>query len=245
LLSTLHLATMLPTWRCPHLLFMLPPNAVWITNKIGSIAWPGRLHVHVLSESMTGASSVWNAMLGLWNQVKAEPGWESAALLPPGSTGFPIRLGEPGPAVPPSGATWEAAEASSGPGREPTAAIDPGRARLALAGMAAIEGLLGCAVVDASTGLALARQTLGDPALDMDRAAAACTQVLRAHRQAARSMGLAEQLDELMSTAGTRQQIVRSVSRHPDLFLMVVLDRQRSNLALARFQLMEVDRGLA
>jgi len=58
LLEALHRAAMLPTWRCPNLLFMLPPNAVWIANKISAMPWPGRLHVHVLSESMTGASSV-------------------------------------------------------------------------------------------------------------------------------------------------------------------------------------------
>ena len=76
LLQSLLQATTLPTWRCPNLLFMLPPNAVWIANKVGAVVWPARLHVHVLSESMTGASSVWNAMLGMWNRVKSQPGWD-------------------------------------------------------------------------------------------------------------------------------------------------------------------------
>jgi hypothetical protein len=76
LLAALHHAVMLPTWRCPNLLFMLPPAAVWIANKIDAMPWPGRLHVHVLSESLTGASSVWNAMLGVWNQVRVQPGWD-------------------------------------------------------------------------------------------------------------------------------------------------------------------------
>ena len=93
LLDTLHGAAMLPTWRCPNLLFMLPPNAVWIANKIGAMPWPGRLHVHVLSESMTGASSVWNAMLGLWNHVKEQPGWDpNGDVALTGDGGGPVRI---------------------------------------------------------------------------------------------------------------------------------------------------------
>ena len=244
LLAALYAAAMLPTWRCPNLLFMLPPNAVWIANKIGAIGWPGRLHVHVLSESMTGASSVWNAMLGIWNHIKAQPGWEPVAA-PPSSAGpgeFPIKPGEMGaPAT-----ALDAAAAGVAPSvlRVSREVLDPARARLALAGMLALDGLLGCAVVDSTTGLVLAREVRGEPALNIDLAAAACAQVLRAHQQAARNMGLTDQVDEVMTSAGSRQQVMRTVSRHPDLFLVALLDRQHTNLALARFQLMEVERGL-
>ena len=244
LLAALHAAAMLPTWRCPNLLFMLPPSAVWISNKISAITWPARLHVHVLSESMTGASSVWNAMLGMWNHVKAQPGWEPATNLPPtGGAEFPIRLSELSPAPAPPGA---AGVAGAPPAlvRISRDVLDPARARLALAGMASLDGLLGCAVVDSTTGLALAREVRGDASVNMDLAAAACAQVLRAHRQAARAMGLTEQIDEVMAGAGSRQQVIRVVSRHPEIFLVALLDKHRTNLALARFQLMEVERGL-
>jgi predicted regulator of Ras-like GTPase activity (Roadblock/LC7/MglB family) len=264
LLAALHSAAMLPTWRCPNLLFMLPPNAVWITNKISAIAWPARLHVHMVSESMSSASAVWNAMLGMWNQVKAQPGWapDSNPTLT-GVNDFPIKvrdLGEWSHPAPTSarstgnGGTLLSVPASV-PGAalpDPTAAaqamrvgrpaLDPARARLALAGMLVLEGLLGCAVVDATTGLALARETRGD--VDLDLSAAACTQLLRAHRQAARSMGMVEQVDELIISAGSRQQVIRTVSHQPELFLVVLLDKQRTNLALARYQLMELERSL-
>ena len=243
LLAALHAAAMLPTWRCPNLLFMLPPNAVWIANKVSAINWPARLHVHVLSESMTGASSVWNAMLGMWNHIKEQPGWEPAAVAPStGSSEFPIRLGEFGAAS----AAPDPAAATGAPSvlRVSREVLDPARARLALAGMLSLDGLLGCAVVDSTTGLVLAREMRGESSVNMDLAAAACAQVLRAHQQAARSMGLTDQIDEVMTSAGSRQQVMRTVSRHPDLFLVVLLDRQHTNLALARFQLMEVERGL-
>ena len=123
-------------------------------------------------------------------------------------------------------------------------ALDPAAAQRALAGMLALDGLIGCAVVDSTTGLVLARQLRDDAAVDMDLAAAASAQALRAHRQAARSMGLGEQVDEVMTSAGPRQQVMRTVSRHPELFLVALLDKHRTNLALVRFNLMEVERGL-
>jgi predicted regulator of Ras-like GTPase activity (Roadblock/LC7/MglB family) len=227
LLEALCAAAMLPAWRCPNLLFLLPPNAVWIANKVGAVAWPGRLQVRVLSESMTGASSVWNAMLGVWNQVKSRPGWVAPGDTPLlAAVGFPLRLGETeAPIQPASGAPAAL--------RTERAALDPALARRALGGMLSLDGLLGCAIVDAGTGL-----------VDLDLAAAACAQVLRAHRQAARSMGMAEQVDELMVSAGARQQVLRTVSKHPELFIFVMLEKHRTNLALARFHLMEIERGL-
>ena len=237
LLNTLHDVSALPTWRCPNLLFLVPPNAVWIANKIGAIVWPARLHVHVLSESLTGASAVWNAMLGVWNHLKSQPGWasDSAAAL---SSANDFRVRDLG--------------TLAHPAPEPTPPImrisrdmlDPARAQVALAGMLAVDGLLGCAVVDSTTGLVLARETRGDASVDMDLSAAACAQLLRTHRQAARSMGLNELVDEIISSAGTRQQVIRTVSSHPELFLVVLLDKEHTNLALARYQLMELERGL-
>ena len=124
-------------------------------------------------------------------------------------------------------------------------ALDPQRARQALADMLQVDGLLGCAIVDGTTGLVLAREARDDHPADLDLSAAASAQVLRAHRLAARNMGLSEQIDEVMTSAGNRHSVLRLVSRHPDLFLMALLDRNRANLALARYKLMEVDKSLS
>ncbi|CAN5129049.1 hypothetical protein BH11PSE9_BH11PSE9_28500 [soil metagenome] len=246
LLQALYDATTLATWRCPNLLFMLPPNAVWITNKVNAVSWPSRLRVHVLSESMTGASSVWNAMLGVWNAVKLQPDWEGAPNPAMSATGeFPIKvadLGEPVPAA--SGRTHSVSAPVAPPGGRARGVLDPSRAKQALAGMLTLDGLLGCAVVDSTTGLVLARELREDQPVDMELAAAACAQMLRAHRQAARNMGLSDHIDEIIISAGARQQVMRTVTSHPDLFLVALLDKQRTNFALARFQLMDVERGL-
>jgi predicted regulator of Ras-like GTPase activity (Roadblock/LC7/MglB family) len=249
LLMSLRDASMLATWRCPNLLFMLPPNAVWIANKVSAVTWPAGLHVHVLNESLTSASSVWNAMLGMWNHVKIQPAWEP----PEGAsdvTDYPIKVADLNASSSNSAPMSYAAVTSAlrTPGkpvmRVSHQVLDALRARDALGDMLSIDGLLGCAVVDANTGLVLARESREDQPADLDLSAAASAQVLRAHRLAARNMGLSDQIDEVMVSAGPRQQVLRTVSRHPDLFLLALLDRQRANLALARYKLMEVEKSL-
>jgi predicted regulator of Ras-like GTPase activity (Roadblock/LC7/MglB family) len=249
LLQSLHQATQLPTWRCPNLLFMLPPSAVWIANKVNTIAWPAPLQVQVLNEPLTSASSVWNAMLGQWNRVKAHPGWTppaGPALL--GVQDFPIKVADLGPA--PAKAPIMSADASSGEAapapvvlRTTRTELDSEHARNSLTELATIEGLLCCGIADWNNGVVVAREQRDD-AVDIDRTAAACAQVLRAHRLAARNMGLPDALEEVTVGTGTRHQLMRTVSRHPELFLFVLLNRQRTNLSLARFKLMEVEKSL-
>lgn len=247
LLISLQAATALPTWRCPNLLFMLPPSAVWLANKISAVTWPTRLHVHVLNESLTSASSVWNAMLGMWNHVKSQPAWDppdAPSLL--GLNDFPIKVADLGPPseLPPA-PSLRPLTAAKPLMRVSRTALDPVRAKQALTEMLSLEGLLGCAVVDGSTGLVLARETREDQPVDIELSAAASAQVLRMHRQAARNMGLSEQIDEIITSAASRQQVLRTLPRHTDLFLLALLDKHRTNLALVRFKLMEVERSLA
>ena len=79
----------------------------------------------------------------------------------------------------------------------------------------------------------------------MELAAAAAAQVLRAHRDSARSMGLTDPIDEVITTAGSRNILIRALQRHAELFIVALFDKHRTNLALARFQLLEVERSLA
>lgn len=234
LLASLGEATRLPTWRCPNLLFMLPPNAVWIANKVHAIGWPARLHVDVIDEPMVSASSVWNALLGIWNHVKERPVWEPAA------ADFPIKVAELGMPARPVPVTAPALE----PVAHAHAPIDPTRAHRALMAMLPLEGMLGCAAVDTATGIVLARELREDHPVDIDVAAAAAAQVLQAHRSASRSMGLGEDVEEVTSSNSARQQVLRVLTRHPEVFVLAVLDRQRTNLPLARYKLMELDKTL-
>lgn len=254
LLASLAEAVSLPAWRCPNLLFMLPPGAVWIDNKIKAVHWPRQLHVHVLNESLTSASAVWNAMLSMWSHAKTQLAWtqDETPHPPVGPGGYPIRVADFQSTLPPASAQGEPTTGSmplspatvTAPVRPTQHALDLQQSIAALSGMLTVEGLLGCALVDGSTGLVLARESRGDQPVDIDVCAAASTQLLRAHRHASRTMGSAAPVDEVMSSVGHRQHVLRTVARHPSLFLMALLDRHRANLALARFKLMEVEKGL-
>ena len=243
LLGSLKHATGLPTWRCPHLLFQLPPNAAWINAKVNAVVWPERLHVHIVSEPMTGASSVWNAMLGIWNEAKLQPGWDPAAVSPMlGALDFPIKVGEIGSAD--AGGASVATEADTASAPATRAMLDAARGRQALSSLVKLDGLLGCALVDSVSGLVLAHETRDPQSLDMELAAASCAHVLASHREAAAKMGLVDPIDEVITTAGSRHVLIRALQRHADLVLVAVLEKHRTNLALARFQLLEVERSL-
>ncbi|WP_026329948.1 roadblock/LC7 domain-containing protein [Caldimonas manganoxidans] len=108
-----------------------------------------------------------------------------------------------------------------------------------------IEGVLGGCIVDTSTGLVLGQQLADDVEdLPLELTAATATEVLKAQRRAARDLG-SQRVDEIIITLDRHQHILRSVHQHADLFLLVVLDRRRTNLALARFQVMDAEHLLA
>jgi len=90
----------------------------------------------------------------------------------------------------------------------------------------------------------LARELREDQPVDIDVVGAACAQVLRDHRHAAAGMGLGGPVEEIMTSTGQRQQVLRVISRYPEVFVVALLDRQRTNLPLARYKLMELDKAL-
>jgi predicted regulator of Ras-like GTPase activity (Roadblock/LC7/MglB family) len=258
LLEDLVVAAQQPTWSCPTLLFMLPPTAAWIASKINAVRWPTTLRVHLLDEPLVSASSVWNALLGIWNKIKKD----AAAPALAGAEGdYPIKVAElrPEPARESTfgrlgadtghGVLWsDSAKAPLAPPgvtvRPRLSSIEPARARQSLAGLIGLDGLLGCAVVDGRTGAVIAREQREDHPVDLESAAAAAAQVLRHQREFSRGMGLTPQLEETMITTGARQLLLRMVNRHPDTFVLALLDKHRANLALARFKLMDAERAL-
>ena len=206
--------------------------------------------MHIVSEPMTGASSVWNAMLSVWNEVKLQPGWDPTAVSP--MLGIE-RLPDQGrrarrPAAPPAaGATVPHRRRRHRRGdRRSRAACStrPAAARRSRS-LLKLDGLLGCALVDAATGLVLAHETRDRAvarhgARGRRRARRCCAPI--ATRRAA--WGSRDPIDEVITTAGSRHVLIRALQRHAELFLVALLEKHRTNLALARFQLLEVERSL-
>jgi CheY-like chemotaxis protein len=106
-----------------------------------------------------------------------------------------------------------------------------------------IEGALGVALVNAATGLAQSHAG-GGGALDMDVAAAGAAEVVRAQRQAMANLHLDDAVHEVLITLGTRYQIVHFLEPRSDAFLLLVLDRARASLGLARQLLAQIARRI-
>ena len=240
-----------PTWRCRTLLFLLPPGAIWLANKVSGIRWPEPLCVKVLSDPMNSASAVWNALLGVWNDVKGSP-------LPPNRDTDADRRGSAADRLVDAAANRAAGlsgadqpevsaldAAASAPPSLAATTIDKHAAREALAGLLLSDGILGCVLLELATNAVVVREQPAGAEIDLDAAAAACGPVLRAHRVANRSMGLADRLDELAVRTGSRLQIVRAVPQRPGYVLMALFDTRRVNPALARLRVADAANMLA
>lgn len=106
----------------------------------------------------------------------------------------------------------------------------------------AIAGFLGACLVDSETGLLLASE--GGASLDLEAAAAASTDVLRAESAAIASLGLADRVVDVLMTTGRTLQLLRPLESMPTVFLYVALDRAAANLGMARRQMIQIESGL-
>ncbi len=103
------------------------------------------------------------------------------------------------------------------------------------------DGAMCCAVVDAESGMMLGSAGSG---LDLEVAAAANTEVIRAKLKAMRQLGLNDVIDDILITLGKQYHLLRPSSRKEGTFIYFVLDKHRSNLALARRKMQDVDKNM-
>ncbi|MFF7331683.1 hypothetical protein [Streptomyces sp. NPDC008150] len=111
--------------------------------------------------------------------------------------------------------------------------------------MTGIEGAVGCAIVDYTSGMALG--TLGGGAdLDLLVAAAGNTDVVRAEMRTMAEVGLGSAVEDILITLDRQYHLIRLVAgKHGQgLFVYLVLDKEHSNLAMARHQLRRVEQQL-
>jgi uncharacterized 2Fe-2S/4Fe-4S cluster protein (DUF4445 family) len=110
-----------------------------------------------------------------------------------------------------------------------------------------IDGALGVALVDWDSGMSLG--TLGGGKyLDLEVAAAGNTEVVRAKMRAIESLRINDTIEDILITLTKQYHLIRLLKNSQQehgLFLYLALDRAKSNLALARHSLRQIETDLA
>jgi hypothetical protein len=108
-----------------------------------------------------------------------------------------------------------------------------------------IDGAIGVALVDRSSGMALGVAG-GDRNFDLTVAAAANTEVVRAKLRTMEMLGLRENIEDVLISLETQYHLIRPLTGRSGqgLFLYLALYKERANLALARHQLKRIESNL-
>ncbi len=108
-----------------------------------------------------------------------------------------------------------------------------------------IDGSMAVALVDQASGMALA--TAGSAkGLNLEVAAAGNTNVMRAKYDTMRELGLKEDIEDVLITLDSQYHLIRPVTSESGkgLFVYLVLDKAKANLAMARFKLSKIEKEL-
>src|SRR6516225_10078502 len=106
-----------------------------------------------------------------------------------------------------------------------------------------IDGALGVALVDWTSGMTLGSQG-GGKYLDLEVAAAGNTEVVRAKMRTMEALRLDDEIEDILITLAKQYHVIRLLKGgdgSQGLFLYLVLDRAKANLALARHNLKKIE----
>jgi len=105
-----------------------------------------------------------------------------------------------------------------------------------------IDGCLGTCIVDSNSGMMLGAAGGGN--VNLEVAAAGNTEVVRAKRKTMKTLNLNESIEDILITLGRQYHLIRPLSSNDALFIYVVLDKSKANLAMARYQLSAIEKEL-
>ena len=103
-----------------------------------------------------------------------------------------------------------------------------------------LQGFIAACLVDAESGLMLASETSGAK-FDIEAAGAANTEVVRAKNEALASLGLDDQIEDIMIGLSTQLHLIRPLSANNMVFIYLALDRAKANLGMARLTLKNIE----
>jgi hypothetical protein len=108
-----------------------------------------------------------------------------------------------------------------------------------------IDGAIGVALVDHTSGMALGTAGGGNE-LDLTVAAAGNTDVVRAKLRAMEMLNISEKIEDILISLDTQSHMIRPLTSRSGkgLFLYLALRRDRANLAMARHRLKRIETDL-
>lgn len=83
----------------------------------------------------------------------------------------------------------------------------------------------------------LALTTQGSGGIDLELAAAGNTEVIRSKRRVAKALNLNDTIEDILITLGKQYHIIRPLEKNDNVFLYLILDRTKANLAMAHYEL--------
>lgn len=104
-----------------------------------------------------------------------------------------------------------------------------------------LDGAMCAAVVDSTSGMMLGHAGTG---VDLEVAAAGNTEVVRAKLKTMKALGLNDLIEDILITLGKQYHIIRPSSRQEGVFIYLVLDKARSNLAMARRKVQDAEKEM-
>ncbi len=105
-----------------------------------------------------------------------------------------------------------------------------------------IDGCLGTCIVDSNSGMMLG--AAGGGPVNLEVAAAGNTEVVRAKRKTMKALNLNESIEDILITLGKQYHLIRPLSSNDALFIYLVLDKNKANLAMARYSLASLEKEL-
>jgi len=113
----------------------------------------------------------------------------------------------------------------------------------ALAEAMRMDGALGVALVDGASGMSLGMAG-GSAVLNVELAAAGAADFMRAKLRVLAALGLPDTIEDVMITLGKQYHLIRFLDPELHVFLYLVLNREGSNLGLARHKLAALARRI-